>query len=109
MPFPPQVVMQAIGLASDVNLKCSDLTGPVSYVTGGVTLSASALGLSSGLYFVSPMDLTVSGTFYVRIFSFQAAKSKTLKVKWFTAATNAEVGNGTNLSAEKLRVLALGV
>lgn len=109
MPFPPQVVTQAVGLASDLNLKLSDLTGPVSYVTGGVTISASAFGLSSGLYFVSPMDLTVSGTFYLRVFSPSAAKVKTVKIKWFTAATNAEVGNGTNLSAEKVRVFALGV
>jgi len=109
MAFPPQVVTQAVGLASDLNLKLSDLTGPLSYVTGGVTISASALGLSSGLYFVSPMDLSVSGTFYLRVFSISAPKAKTFKVKWFTAATNVEVGNGTNLSAEKVRVLALGV
>lgn len=109
MPFPPQVVIPAVGLASDLNLKLSDMIGPVSYVTGGVTLSASALGLSSGVYGVFPMDLTVSGTFYVRIFSMSAPKTKTFKVMWFTAATNAQVGNGTNLSAEKVRVLAFGV
>jgi hypothetical protein len=109
MPGPQQIVTPAVGLASDLNLKLSDYTGPASYLTGGVTVGASVFGLSSGLYFVSPMDLTVSGTFYVRIFSIAAPKAKNVKIKWFTAATNAEVGNGTNLSAEKLRVLAFGV
>jgi hypothetical protein len=109
MPGPPQVVTQAVGLASDLNLKLSDLTGPVSYVTGGVTIGASAFGLSSGLYAVLPMDLTVSGTFYIRIFSVAAPKAKSVKIMWFTAATNAQVGNGTNLSAEKVRVVAFGV
>lgn len=109
MAGPPQIVTQAVGLASDLNLKLSDYTGPASYVTGGVTVGASAFGLSSGLYCVIPMDLSVSGTFYLRVFSIAAPKAKSVKIKWFTAATNAEVGNGTNLSAEKVRILAFGV
>lgn len=109
MPFPPQVVTQAVGLASDLNLKLSDYTGPASYVTGGVTVSSSAFGLSTGVYGIWPMDLTVSGTFYIRVFSVPSPKKNSVKIKWFTAATNAEVGNGTNLSAEKVRVLGLGV
>lgn len=110
MPAPPQIVTQAVGLASDLNLKCSDITGPASYANpAGQILSSSAFGLSNGLYFVSPMDLSVSGTFYIRVFSIAAPKAKSVRVKWYVLATNAEVGNGVNLSAEKVRVFALGV
>lgn len=107
MAFPPQVVTQAVGLASDLNLKLSDYTGPASYTTGGVTVSASAFGMLM-LYGVWPMDLTVSGNFFVKFVSPKAPKAKTVVAIWFTSA-GVQVGNGVNLSAEKIRVLGLGV
>jgi hypothetical protein len=108
MAFPPPVITQAIGLASDCNLKVSDLTGPVSYVTNGVTVSASAFGMST-LYGVWAMDLSVSALNYVRVISPKSAKAKSVVIRWYPIGGIIEAAPGTNLSTEKIRVLALGV
>jgi len=103
------VITQATGLAADLNMKIDDYTGPVSYLTGGMTVGASVFGLPSGLYFVKFMDLSVSGTYRVQIRSISGPRAKSVLVKWIVNATGLEVGNGTNLSAEKFRFLAFGV
>ena len=95
-------------LGQGMTLNVNDIVGPALYVTGGVNLSVNAMALTSGIYMV-PMDLTVSGTYYVRVLSPSGPGVTSFKVKWFTASNNTEVANNTVLSAETLRVMMIGV
>lgn len=104
----PQIIQPPIGLAAGVNLAINDMTGPASYVTGGVTISASVFGLQS-LKFVDGMTST-DGLNFVRFWFLNPTMgSPTVKVQWFVQSTGAEVGNGVNLSTKKVRCLAIGI
>lgn len=104
----PQIVQPPIGLAAGVNMSVNDVNGPLSYVTGGVLVSASALGLAS-VKFVKAMDLSTDGLNFVRIVAIPGLGAKTFKVLWFVNATGAEVANATNLTAKIIRLLGLGL
>lgn len=104
-----QVIFNLVGLAAELSVGGSDYTGPVSYVTGGMTVSSTTFGMKLGVYSVIPMDASVSGTYFLRVWSPGAPRVPTVKIQWFVKATGLEVGNGTNLSAEKFRIVAFGV
>lgn len=108
MASPPRRVAQT-GMAAELNFVADDYTGPVSYTTNGVTVGASALGFPGGVYAVIPMDASVSGTYRLVITSVSGVRRSTVVIRWFVIATGLEVGNGTNLSAEKFRFVAWGV
>src|SRR5512146_2237633 len=104
-----------------------DIQGPSSYVNGtGQIIYPSLLGwggfdavigLNSGRISVSSdvyvVALSHSGTYYATfripttVTPGQAAKSVT--VKWYVVATGAEVNNATDLDAEYIRALFIGV
>ncbi len=108
MATPPRRVA-ATGMAAELNFVADDYTGPVSYTTNGVTVGASAFGLPGGVYAVIPMDASVSGTYRLIINSVTGPRAKSVLIRWLVIATGSEVGNGTNLSAEKFRFVAWGV
>lgn len=83
-----------------------DHAGSTSYTTGGTTLRASLYGLRS-FDFVGG-NMTISGTYYVMGKAISKGSKTTYKMVWFVTATNAEVANGVNLSAETVRLLAIG-
>lgn len=98
--------------------------GPTSYTTGGETFSAATLGWG-GLEFVLAdnmgqaavnsvsmvVPLSTSRTYFVGITFATTATGvvASVTIKWFVVATGAEVANATNLSAESVRLLAVGV
>jgi len=85
------------------------LSGPASYPTGGYLVSARLFGLLSKLTSFQPEDISYSGTYYIRALrTGTGTNANTVLVKWYVFATNAEVANTTNLSAEKIRVIVLG-
>ncbi len=101
--------------------------GPKSYVAGGYKLTAAELGWG-GLDFAAPMNfgaaalggavanvvpLSVSGTYYVTVVLATTAVNAApyVTIQWFVAASGAEVTtvSNTNLSAERVRLLVVGV
>jgi hypothetical protein len=101
MPVQPQM------LGAGCQLAVQDISGPAAYVTGGVTYSANTWALFQ-LVYLMPMNLSQSGNFAADPISVPGPGSRNVKVKWFTSA-GVEVGNGVNLSAETVRVLAIGM
>jgi hypothetical protein len=98
--------------------------GPASYTTGGETLSASTFGWGGFELVLAanhggatvdsiPMivPLSISQNYFVGItFSTSASGAQaSVTIKWYVTSTGAEVANATNLSAEKVRLLAIGV
>lgn len=100
--------------------------GPKPYVAGGYTLTAAELGWG-GLDFVAPMNfgeatvnsqlvvvpLSVSGTYFVGVTLATTAVGavSSVTIKWYTTSTGAEVTtvSSTDLSAERVRLLVVGV
>ena len=91
--------------------------GPKPYLTGGETFDAQHLGwgvfdalMAAGRSFNS----SGTGTYEVKVHYpvGQAASGATgsgnATLKWYTAANSTEVGNNTDLSAEYVRLYALG-
>lgn len=108
MPLPgAQFPISPTPLAIGVNLCVQDVIGPASYTTGGVKVYANTFGMLS-LRYINAMGTTRSTTYYVREVSPSGPGSSFVTLKWFVSATNAEVANATNLSAEFIRVLAVG-
>jgi len=83
-----------------------DHAGPASYTTGGQTLTASKYGLRS-LDYVGG-GLSISGTYEAKGKAVKRGLSTTYKLVWYVVATGAEVTAATNLSAETVRLLAIG-
>lgn len=96
--------------------------GPASYtqltaapVAGGDTVEAKAAGLKY-LDALLPCGLSDSGTYRVEAVvsaghpttNKAAAPSPTFKLRWVVVATGAEVAGAVNLSAEVVRLFALG-
>jgi hypothetical protein len=104
----PQIVQPATGLAGGLNLAINDIPGPKAYITGGVFVSASALGLAS-VKFVSAMDESSDGVDFVRIISIPGQGSNRFKWQWFRVSDGAEIANGIDLSGKTMRVMGLGV
>jgi hypothetical protein len=91
-------------------LEVWDHVGPAAYVTGGEAFSALNLNWG-GFDFVDSM-LSESGTYFIRAIpngnpKGQAAQN--VQLVWFVSATGAQVGAGTDLSAETVRLFAVGV
>ena len=107
MAFPQQII-PATSITPGLNVAANDVPGPTAYVTGGVFVSASVLGLNQ-VKFVQGMDLSSDGLNFVRIISISGQGAPRFKVLWFVNATGAEVANATNLSAKSVRVLGYGV
>jgi hypothetical protein len=86
-------------------------SGPTSYSNiGSSSGTGDLITPPFGIYLdvVTPI-LTKSGTFYLIPFPSAVNTTRaTWAFRWFTTATMAEVGNGTNLSAESVQFLALG-
>ena len=91
-----------------------DHYGPSSYVSGGEVWppqpnlgGPNSVGLS-GLHWVNG-GTSESGTYRViPIFGGDASDKGQIKLMWVTISTNTEVTGGTNLSAEVIRLLAVG-
>lgn len=100
-------------------------TGPVSYVqvvnavppTGGDTTTLAEAGMGSFDMVDSDM-CSDDGQFVVQVISPNgntagggtgAVPATTMKLRWITAATGAEVGAGVNLSARTIRLRAIGM
>jgi len=106
-----------------------DLAGPASYVNGtGQIIYPSLFGwggfdfvqaMNTGLVSVNQaadylvVDMSRSGTYFITIrlsttyACGQAVKSVT--IKWYNVADFAEVTNATDLSAERVRLMFIGV
>lgn len=96
-----------------------EINGPAEYELGydeGHVLDAKQFGFN-GIEAVIPVSEAYSGTYYVRprATTVDAAPSANLGVgryyylRWYVKATNAEVADETDLSAEKIRVALVGV
>lgn len=101
-----------------------DHFGPASYATGGETFTAHQLGWG-GLEFVElanlglitvaadqlVVPLSFSGTYFATVAFGTAAVGAvaSVTIKWYVVATGAEVAALFDLSAEKVRVFALGI
>lgn len=91
-----------------------DHYGPASYVAGGevwpqqsVYGGPNSIGLN-GLQWVNG-GTSESGTYRViPIFGGGASTKGSIKLMWITISTDVEVVAGTNLSAEVIRLLAVG-
>jgi len=85
------------------------ITGPASYTTGGVLISATRFGLLTKLALVIPETLSASGTYFVKILRTGTGTNvNTVLVQWFVQSTGAQVANGTSLSAESVRIMVIG-
>ena len=96
----------------EVFLSAREVTGPASYVTGGQPLSPQFFALLSFKVLISD-HLSPDGTYFVRFVApagstFGTSSATQAYMKWFVTSTGAEVGNGTNISTEKVRVVAIG-
>src|SRR5271170_3303780 len=83
-------------------------TGPASYRTGGVKLAATLLELKR-IDWVDVAAYTVSGNYVVIVLypPEQNNGNTYVILQWF-GLNGIEVTNGTNLSAEAIRLFALG-
>jgi hypothetical protein len=80
--------------------------GPKAYVTGGDPVTTGQFG-----YYIDSLEgngYSVTGTYYTIPIPSAAAVRATWKLKWIVTATNVEVANGVDLSAEKIIVSGLG-
>jgi hypothetical protein len=91
----------------EVFVSAVPISGPASYTTGGVTISANTFALLTIKVLISSM-LSTSGTYFVRFKIANGSGSPTATVVWYTASSGAEVGNDVDLSAETIKVIALG-
>jgi hypothetical protein len=101
----------------------ADIQGPVSYTpvvngtapaaaTGGQAITPATFGLVAGLEGVDMICGSTTGTYIADAFqttSYQQGQgNSTWILRWYVAATGAEVTNGTNLSSETVRMRAFG-
>lgn len=84
---------------------CGDQSGPNPYVTGG---DPTALPQYQNYIDSIHGSISLSGTYYVRALPSGSGARATWKLKWIVAATNTEVANGVDLSAETVRLDGFG-
>ena len=85
------------------------LIGPKSYTTGGVLVSAQVFGLLSTVRFWMPETLSKSGPYFVKVLRTGTGVTASVALfQWFVQSTGAQVANATDLSAETIRVIAIG-
>jgi hypothetical protein len=90
-----------------------DYVGPTSYVsgsTGGDTILPGTLGFFNSILTFLEISIDTTGVYYA-----QAQSTGTgligagrWRLRWYTAATGAEVSNATNLSAISIKMSAVG-
>ena len=88
-----------------------DHSGPSSYAAGGETINASDVGMG-GLDRISASQYSMSGTYSVVVLYPALANAisvTSVKLAWYVVGTGAQVTNGTDLSAEHIRMEAWGV
>lgn len=88
--------------------------GPASYTqVAAATAPAAATGgdqiiLPLPNYYIDSIDssgqLSVSGTYFVRVITSGVGARQTFRLMWFVTATNAQVAASTNLSAESIQI-----
>jgi hypothetical protein len=86
-------------------------SGPASYVNTGTNgTSGDPLIFPRFQNYIDTAngDFTVSGTYYVHAQQASVAGRPAWRLRWYVSATNAEVANGVNLSAEQLIVGGFG-
>lgn len=106
----PELLVQPQSIG-EVFVAARDIAGPVSYTGGtgnGQTISAQAFGLIFVRAVDSAPEVDSTETYYVHVIPVGKGAQATFRVRWYVLATNAEVTNGTNLSASKVRYLVVG-
>lgn len=94
-----------------------DHFGPQNYQAGGYNLTSFALGLPGGLEWVNFTAGSNSGNYLISgVYpggagqnEFRGVTYPYITMQWFYAANGSEVANNTNLSAEVIRLFALGI
>jgi hypothetical protein len=101
-----------------------DHFGPASYGGAGETFEAKSLGwggfelveiINKGLITIVAdqlmVALSISGTYFAtaRLATSAVGAVASVTIRWYVVATGAEVAGAFDLSAEKIRVLALGI
>jgi len=94
-------------LADGLTSRLIDHDGPSSYTTGGETINASALGFKNVVAVFSMASKAGSRTTQAYIGSKGIATS--FKLVWITRTNGAEIGNGTDLSADSCKLLVIGM
>lgn len=92
----------------EVFVAARDIPGPTSYTTGGVTQSATAFALLSGIKVLLSSNVSQDGLYFARFLMPRGSGFPTFTMQWFVSSTGLQVANGTNLSASSIRVLAFG-
>lgn len=90
-----------------------DHYGPTSYLSGSDKLYPGPLGIGGALDFVTMPNpaVTPSGTYSVSIHyptGMAGVQVQYITFKWYVVATGLEVTTATDLSAEYVRVQAMG-
>lgn len=83
-----------------------DISGSASYVQGGDTLSPPSFGFNSYIWSLTG-GVSQSGTYFVIGRALNSGYSQ-FQLVWYVSSTGAEVGAGVDLSAETVRVAAIG-
>ena len=83
-----------------------DVSGSASYVQGGDSISATSFGFNNTIWSLVAA-VSQSGTYFVIGRCLNNGVSA-WQLVWYVSATGSEVGAAVNLSAEKVRLSALG-
>lgn len=109
MALPNELLIQPQSLGENY-LSGIEIQGPASYdSTNGQKQYATAYGMGSVRRVIAEC-FSASKTYYVRVFQGRGPTS-TFVLRWYTTSGNApstEVTNTTNLSAEYVKILAIG-
>jgi len=87
-----------------------DHMGPKSYPTGGETIPANDVGMSS-LEWVETAQYSMSGNYTVVVLYGVGLflNVASVKIAWYNASDGSQVTNGTDLSGEHVRMLVKGI
>lgn len=105
--YPTAIAQKAIWIG--------DHSGPLSYTTGGETVTAQNLGFLRNLSAVVPMGVSVSGNYCVQADFTAKGNRTTCKLIWLYSPLNAlsqtawtQVAAAVNLSGETIKLMAVG-
>jgi hypothetical protein len=94
-----------------------DHFGPSNYSANGYNISYTSLGFYGGIEWAEVSALAQSGNYYAKILypansgnnENRAVTFQNVTIEWFFAANNVQVPAATDLSAECVRLLAIGI
>jgi hypothetical protein len=91
-------------------LNVLDHTGPASYTTGGENVPASDFNMST-LDIVLAAQLTLSGNYSVLILypAMGTGNVQSINIAWYAFPGGSQVSPGTNLTAEHIHLIAIGI